>query len=30
LVLICVLVNVAFITLMERKILGFSQYRKGP
>lgn len=28
--LILVLVNVAFITLMERKILGLSQLRKGP
>lgn len=29
-VLVCVLINVAFITLIERKILGFAQYRKGP
>lgn len=27
---ICVLVNVAFITLFERKILGYSQLRLGP
>nr|UDF84410.1 NADH dehydrogenase subunit 1 [Phyllodiaptomus tunguidus]UDF84423.1 NADH dehydrogenase subunit 1 [Phyllodiaptomus tunguidus] len=27
---ICVLINVAFITLLERKILGYSQLRKGP
>ena len=27
---ICVLLTVAFFTLLERKILGFSQFRKGP
>ena len=27
---ICLLVNVAFVTLLERKILGFRQIRKGP
>ena len=30
LLLIPILINVAFITLMERKILGYSQLRKGP
>lgn len=30
LILIPVLLNVAFITLLERKILGYSQYRLGP
>ena len=25
-----ILLNVAFITLLERKILGYSQYRLGP
>lgn len=30
LILIAILVNVAFITLLERKILGYSQLRLGP
>jgi len=29
-VVVIMLVNVAFVTLIERKILGLSQYRKGP